>query len=379
MRIAVFTDTYHPQVNGLVTSIDSNLLELPKHGCELLVYAPWIPGAEAESHVRHLLGFVYTPQPEYTFVLPWGRGFSLRRFARERVDLIHSHATWGAGIVAYLASKIWRKPLILTYHTFWEHYLHYSPLRCLRIPLSIQRMILRWITRRFCNPCKLVLAPTQAIRKALLNYGVTAPIEVMPTGLTDDAYQTHPQTRERIRKRYGIPEGARLISSGGRLGEEKNFHLLLEAVSGCDEALGQLWVVLVGDGPGRENLRRQADRLGLEERVVLTGYVERSEAMDIFEASDLLVFPSTTETQGMVVLEALARMTPVVAADALGPGEILAGGQAGWLAEPKSVESLGRCMEEAFSDPELTQGKVKEGRRLAESYSASAINERLAD
>src|SRR6185503_11118734 len=128
MRIAFFTDTYVPQVNGLVTSILASREELEKAGHEILIFAPAIAGTKEEKNVYFLGGIPYYPQPEYTFVLPWGKNFSLSNFSKLNVDLIHSHAMFGSGFIAAAIAWWYKIPLVMTYHTLFEQYLHYFPM-----------------------------------------------------------------------------------------------------------------------------------------------------------------------------------------------------------------------------------------------------------
>lgn len=368
LRVAFFTDTYHPQVNGLVTSIDSNREELAKLGHEVLVFAPNLPGQSPAKNVYRLGGFVYYPQPEYTFVLPWGKGFSLRAFEQFKVDLIHCHGVWGAWIAALLTARRKKLPLVLTYHTFFELYIHYFPL-----PKALLLGINSFFTRKICNACDLVIAPTQIIKKALIGYGATSRIEVLPTGLTADVFK-----RTGAKKaKYGVPKNTLLLSSAGRLGAEKNFELLFRAVAKVKTQLGNFRLVMAGDGPEHKAYEKLVASLGLKDNVVFLGYVTRKEVLDLVEASDLFVFPSVTETQGMVILEAMGRGTPVVAANALGPSEILASGKGGWLAKPNDIDDFAAKLLLALK-PSTRVKKVREAVALAKTFAADKINKKLA-
>jgi 1,2-diacylglycerol 3-alpha-glucosyltransferase len=367
LRFAYFTDTYHPQVNGLVTSIDSNRAELAKLGHEVLVFAPNLPKQEPDPGVFRLGGIVYYPQPEYTFVLPFGVGFSLRRFHQFKADLIHCHGVWGAWIVALLTARRGNLPLVLTYHTFFEMYLHYFPL-----PEAMLSWVNSFFTRNICNACDLVIAPTQIIKKALERYGAKGRIEVLPTGLTTDVFQKTGAKKSD----FGVPKDALMLSSAGRLGAEKNVEVLLQAVAMAKPKLGHFRLVIAGDGPERKPYQKLAAELGLKDQVIFLGYVSRETVLDLVEASDLFVFASVTETQGMVILEAMGRGTPVVAADALGPSEMMAAGKGGWLAKPGDARDFCAKILAALR-PGALQKKAREAKALAKTYAASRINRRL--
>jgi glycosyltransferase involved in cell wall biosynthesis len=368
MRVAYFTDTYKPQVNGLVTSIDSNREELAKLGHKVLVFGPLVPHTKPEQDVYRLGGIVYYPQPEYTFVLPWGKGFHLHQFEQFKTDIVHCHGVWGAWLAALLTARRKKLPLVLTYHTFFELYLHYFPL-----PTAILAPINAFFTRSICNACDLVIAPTQIIKQALIRYGAKGHIEVLPTGLTADVFK---KTGAKKAK-YGVSKDTRLLSCAGRLGAEKNFEILFEAIAKAKPKLGKFKLVIAGDGPERKPYEKLVRQHGLQDEVSFLGYVSRKEVMDLMEASDLFVFPSVTETQGMVILESMGRGTPVIGANALGPSEILKSGKGGWLAKPDDAQDLSAKILDAFK-PGVLAKKSKEAVALAKTFSAGNINKRLA-
>lgn len=369
MRIAYFTDTYVPQVNGLVTSVLASREELERTGHEVLIFAPAISGTRAETNVHFLAGIPYYPQPEYTFVLPWGRGFRLRQIGGMKIDVIHSHAMFGAGFIGGVVAWWHGIPLVLTYHTLFEHYLHYFP-----APRRLGLAINRGLTRLMCSRCAVVIAPTPAIRDVLLGYGVTARIEVLPTGLTRNTF-----VRGGARKTdFGVDKDTLLFSSAGRLGREKNFDLLFRALTLLGDRIPSWRLVIAGDGPERKRLEKLAIELGIADRVTLLGYVSRTRVLDLLEASDLFTFASVSETQGMVVLEAMARGTPVVAADAMGPGQMMRGGRGGWLAKANDAEDLAAKILTAVSDESARAQKAAEAQLLAREYAADAIYSRLA-
>jgi 1,2-diacylglycerol 3-alpha-glucosyltransferase len=269
--------------------------------------------------------------------------------------------------VALLTARRKKLPLVLTYHTFFELYLHYFPL-----PTAILEPINAFFTRSICNACDLVIAPTQIIRDALVRYGAKGRIEVLPTGLTSDVFK-----KRGIKKsKYGVPSGTRMLSCVGRLGAEKNFEVLFEAIAKAKAKLGKFKLVIAGDGPERKPYEKLVAKLGLKEQVAFLGYISRSAVLDLVEASDLFIFPSVTETQGMVILEAMGRGTPVIAANALGPSEILKAGKGGWLAKPNDAADLAAKILIAVK-PGALRKKAKEAVVLAKTFAADKINKRL--
>lgn len=370
VKVAFFTDTYYPQVNGLVTSIATSKAELAKLGFDVEIYAPNLGPCDDGPDIFRLGGFVYIPQPEYTFVLPWGKGFSLSKLRPSGVRLIHSHAMFGSGFVALLCAWRQKLPLLMTYHTLFEDYVHYFPYLPARFVKWVNKVLTRWM----CHRCELVIAPTPAIKTVLQGYGVRTRIEVLPTGLNAEVF-----AKTGARKAdYGVDEGTLLLSCAGRTGREKRMDLLIEALAKVDGRLPHWQLVIAGDGPERANLQRLIERLGLKAKVRILGYIPRAKVLDLMEASDLFVFPSVTETQGMVVIEAMGRGTPVLGADAMGVGHMMRGERGGWLAKPGDLEDLARLLVLALNDKDAREAKKVEAQALAAEYKAEAINAKLA-
>ena len=387
-KVAFFTDTYYPQVNGLVTSIATSKAELEKLGLAVEIHAPYLGAYEDGPDIYRLAGFPYYPQPEYTFVLPWGKGYSLSQLRPRGVQLIHSHAMFGSGFVALFNAWRQKLPLLMTYHTLFEDYVHYVPL-----PARFVKWINRHLTRWMCDRCALVIAPTPAIKAVLRGYGTKTRIEVLPTGLNAEVFaKTGAKKAD-----FGAADDELLLSCAGRTGQEKRMGLLINALSKANGKIPKWKLVIAGDGPERAHLQAQIESLGLSQKIKILGYIPRAKVLDLMEASDLFVFPSTTETQGMVVIEAMGRGTPVLGADAMGVGWTLRGpgvmegpaasgqglrkreeARGGWLAEPGDEADFTRLLIQVLNDPAARAAKVVEAEAMARTYAADAINQKLA-
>ena len=385
-KVAFFTDTYYPQVNGLVTSIATSKSELEKLGYEIEIYAPSLGDYVDDAQTFRLKGFVYIPQPEYSFVLPWGKGFYLSKLKPSGVRLIHSHAMFGAGFVGLMCAWRQKLPLVMTYHTLFEDYVHYVPYVPKRITVWVNKTLTRWM----CHRAKLNIAPTPAIEAVLRGYGVKNRIEVLPTGLNAEVF-----ARTGAKKAdFGVADHELMLSCAGRTGREKKMDLLIEALAKVDKKIPAWKLVIAGDGPERDRLQALIEARGLQGKVTILGYVPRAKVLDMMEASDLFTFPSVTETQGMVVIESLGRGTPVLGADAMGVGWMMGSGsvggdglvqtkvpgtaRGGWLAKPGDVDDYALKLEMILNDPVTRQVKIPEAESLAKSYKAEEINRQLA-
>jgi glycosyltransferase involved in cell wall biosynthesis len=374
-RVAFFTDTYYPQVNGLVTSIATSKAELEKLGLAVEIHAPYLGAFDDGPDIYRLAGFPYYPQPEYTFVLPWGKGYSLSSLKPRGVQVIHSHAMFGSGFVALGCALLQKLPLVMTYHTLFEDYVHYVPL-----PSRFVKWVNKHLTRMMCDRCALVIAPTPAIEAVLRGYGSKTRIEVLPTGLNAEVFaKTGAKKAD-----FGVADDELLISCAGRTGHEKKMGLLINALAKANTHIPKWKLVIAGDGPERAHLQELIEQRGLAHKISILGYVPRAKVLDLMEASDLFAFPSTTETQGMVVIEAMGRGTPVLGADAMGvgwmmkkdakPGEAVGG----WLAKPGDEEDYVRLLIQVLNDPAARAAKVVEAEAMAKTYAAEAINAKLA-
>jgi len=321
MRVLFVSDVYFPRVNGVSTSIRTFRDDLAAAGVETTLVAPEYPGAptDSESGIIRVRSGSVPLDPE-------DRRFHSRPLARvldaglaARVDLVHVHTPF---LAHYAATRFARRhglPLVATYHTFFEDYLHhYVPV----LPRGIGRFMARAFTRSQCRDVAALVAPSAPMRDALLAYGVETPIEVLPTGLPAASFRRGDGTR--FRKRFGIEADRPMLLYVGRVAHEKNIGFLLRMFvrlrARCPDAL----FVIAGEGPARAHLMNLARELDMDSVVRFIGYLKRdTELLDCYAAGNAFVFASRTETQGLVLLEAMAQATPVVSTAELGTRSIL--------------------------------------------------------
>jgi len=321
MRVLFVSDVYFPRVNGVSTSIRTFRTDLAAAGVESILVAPEYPGAPPDTEpgiIRVSSGGVPL-DPEDRRFHSGALARTLDAGLAERVDLVHIHTPF---IAHYAAARFARRhglPLVATYHTFFEDYLHhYVPI----LPRSIGRFLARRFTLSQCDDVAALIAPSAPMRDALLAYGVRTPIEVLPTGRPAQSFRAGDGAR--FRERFGIDPGRPVVLYVGRVAHEKNIDFLLRMFvrvrARCPEAL----FVIAGEGPARLHLMSLAQDLEIDRSVRFIGYLERStELPDCYAAGDVFVFASRTETQGLVLLEAMAQGTPVVSTAELGTRSIL--------------------------------------------------------
>ncbi|ODN31098.1 glycosyltransferase family 4 protein [Fervidobacterium thailandense] len=364
MRILMVSDTYLPQINGVATSIYLSKKYLEMRGHRVYIVAPVKPDDDPDVLTVPGITFPFEKQHKVVFA----NHLKILEFAQEKgIELIHSHDPLALGIRALKVQREMRLPHVHTYHTLLTEYRHYVP-----PPFTPDRKTVEEFSKWFCNKVNVVIAPTPEIKTELQRYGVERPIEVIPTGI-DTTEFSKPATRD-VRGEYGIPKDAILLMYAGRLAKEKNLDFLCNVVARVMREEQRVWFMLVGDGPERKSLEEFFERTGLEERVVFTGYVPHKEIADFYKASDLFVFASLTETQGLVVLEALASGTPVVAIAYKGVANVLRNGE-GALTTGVNEEEFYHAIFQALSkrDELSEKGKLY----VEKHWSMNAMVERL--
>jgi glycosyltransferase involved in cell wall biosynthesis len=221
-------------------------------------------------------------------------------------------------------------PLVFTFHTLYEEYVHYVPLAP-----KITKKTTRYFCRNFCNKCDLIIVPTAEIGKYLKGLGVTTPVKKVPTGINMEDFTVQSTNGSWLRKNYDIAAEERLLLFVGRLGQEKNLTFLLQAYKEVQEEFPAIRLVLVGGGPEEKNLKYIANQLGMASKVVFTGALPKEKVIECYYAADLFVFTSVTETQGLVLPEAKAAGLPIIALSAYGAAEMVVDGEDGFLITPK--------------------------------------------
>lgn len=369
MRIGFFTDTYTPQINGVVTSIKLFTEALERQGHEVYIFAPTPRQPTDTSRIVRIPSVPFVFQPEMRLASLYSQhAYSLVRKAD--LDIVHSHDPFAIGLFGLAVAKRFRLPYVHTYHTLYPEYVHYI------WEAQFTRAMAERLSREFCDQCDLVLAPSTKIERALSEWGVTAPLKLLPTGVDAQRFATPgPNAAAEFRARFGIAEEDRLLTFVGRIGLEKNIDALVDAIGYVRTPHARL--VIVGNGPHRGELERRIAELGLKDRVTFTGYLQREDVVSAYAASDLLFFASLSETQGLVIAESMASGLPVVAVRDLAIGDAVTDGVNGLLV-PEDPQALAAAADTVLGDPELRASMGEASRRRAEDLSIDLIAARLA-
>ena len=369
MKIGVFSDSYKPYVSGVVNSIDDFTRELRTLGHEVYIFAPRYPGyQEEEPGVFRFHSFRAPTNPDYTLAIPFTLNFN-SLIKRLNLDLIHVHTPFIMGRVGAVQARRLNVPLIFTYHTLYEQYVHYVPFN-----QNLTRKFTVHFSRYFCNQCDLVITPTSKIRELLLDYGVKTPVEIIPSGIDIERFSHGDASC--LRQKLGISPNERILLFVGRLTKEKNVDFLIRAFALVQQQHPQTVLVIVAQGPEEEHLRHLIKELGLVERVFFTGRLGGQELVNCYHGADLFVFSSVTETQGLVVVEAMAAGLPTVAVDAYGVSDMVNSGIDGLLT-PYSLKAFAAGINQLLGDPKQLDSMAVAARARAQELSSTRLAQRM--
>ena len=339
MRILMISDVYFPRVNGVSTAIMILRRELQRKGHEITLIAPdyGVITPDEENIIRIPARRVWL-DPEDRMMRPGKIDPWLAHLQASSFDLVHIHTPFVAHYAGLKLARTLGVPSVETYHTFFEEYLfHYVPL----LPKFLMRYLARAFSRSQCAALDGLVVPSQPMLDALLRYGVETRAEVIPTGI--ELADFSGGDGHRFRAQHAIERTRPLLLFVGRIAHEKNIGFLLDALTHIKQTHPDVLLVLAGEGPASAALRRQAARLRLDAHVRFVGYLERSrELLDCYRAADVFVFSSRTETQGLVLLEAMALGVPVVGLAIMGTAEVLRHGRGAHIAQDDVRDFAGK-------------------------------------
>lgn len=373
MRIAIFTDTYLPTIDGVVNSICNTRRALQKLGHEVLIVAPgrhndgspdgdtlYCRSRELKRYPGYRLA-LYPTKRELSFLKEYG------------AEVVHSHGIAFMGLKGMWAARELELPMVLTFHTMIMDAIPYYT--NLRLRSEMLRRLVALYLRGFLHRCGAVVTPTRAILRELQSIAPRMRrTAVVPNGV--DVVRFKPDLDGRpIREKYGL-EAAEVLLHVGRVAPEKDIGFLLEAFSRLSRKRPELRLMIVGTGPHLPVYRRLVERSGMQDKVIFAGFVPEEELPLCYAACDALATASKFETQGLAVLEAMACGKPVVAVNYRAFPEYISDGENGFLFSPGDLEGCCQAIERAL---EADEGLRRKARETAERFSLERSTRRLLD
>lgn len=372
LNIALFSECYHPMRNGVVVSVASFTRVLTELGHNVTIFTVRHPDQEGpEEGVVRFPSVTLPISVRYPLAIPIATGEARRLLAAGDFDVVHSHSPMLMGHAAIAYANRRRLPLIFTYHTLIEEYTHYVPL-----PQKWLKRRAIHVSRYYCNTADHVIAPTRCVAERLRGYQVTKPISVIPTGLDIDVFDRVPDAD--MRARFDIPKDVRLLAYAGRIAKEKNIPRILTAFRQVLTREPDTFLLLLGGGPFEQAIRELVEQLGISHRTRVSGFVPREQIVQGLRCADIFVFASKTETQGLVLGEAMACAIPVIAVNADAPRELMDDGIEGLLVSDNDGDFADACVT-LLRDADMRRACGQHARRRAESISAYRCTEALVD
>ena len=319
MKILFISDVFFPRVNGVSTSIQTFKEDLIKLGHTVHLICPLYRDEKKITTITRIKSKSIFFDPEDHLmsgkhlkkITPW--------IKKQKFDIIHSHTPFVAHFYAKKLSKILKIPFVETYHTSFEDYLHlYMPF----LPESFARFLSRNIAKFICNHCDGLISQSEQMKDILVNYKIKKPIEIIPTGLHQRSFTQ--KDRYIFRNLNKIDENDNLLLFVGRVAHEKNIDFLLYAFEEILKYKENAKFLITGEGPALDHIKNLIKQLGLQKNVILTGYLDpECELLNCYATANLFIFASKTETQGLVLIEAMAQGLPIVALAENGTKSIL--------------------------------------------------------
>ena len=374
MRILMVSDVYFPRVNGVSTSIQTFRRGLHAAGHETVLIAPSYPAGSpaSEGDVIRVPSRYLPRDPEDRLMKPSEVRKLIPQLRDQRFDLVHVQTPFVAHYEGVRIARALHLPVVETYHTYFEEYLHhYIPM----LPRALMRYLARRFTRSQCRMLDAMVVPSSAMERALHAYGVECPMHIIPTGMEMERFASGDGAR--FRARLDIRPDQPTLVHVGRVAHEKNIDFLFRMFALVLKERPEAVLIVAGEGPALPHLKSYATSLGLAQSMRFVGYLQRdTELLDCYRSGDLFVFSSKTETQGLVLLEAMALGVPVVSLAYMGTADIV-NAERGARVAPENEAGFARMVIQLLSDPSKRAELAAEAQAYAATWSSDAMVSRL--
>lgn len=376
MRILFVSDVYFPRVNGVSTSIRTFTRALEQLGHEVHLIAPnYLAHQPRNPCITRIPARRVPLDPEDRLM---SRRAAMQQagllHASAPFDIVHVHTPFVAHYTGVALARRWGVPCVETYHTFFEEYLfHYVPL----VPKAWMRAAARRLSRAQCNDVGAVVVPSTAMRDVLLRYGIRTRMDIIPTGMELDRFRGGDGAR--FRQKHAISSDRPVMLHVGRVAFEKNIEFLLAVLERVRRRIPNVLFIIAGEGPARRSLELKVQHLGLRNNTRFIGYLDREHGLlDCYRAANCKVFASRTETQGLVLLEAMALGVPVVSTAIMGTIDVLQSGS-GAIVVYEDADDFSDAVIRVLTDPSEHSSLSKAGQDYVRAWSSDELAVRLVD
>lgn len=382
MRIGIFTDTYHPDINGVVTSIKMLEREMKKRGHEVFVFSPskHEPTENQNLYMLKSIPLFVAKKFKYRIATFYSRPIA-REIKELNLDIVHTQSEFSLALFGKIVSRKYNIPFIHTYHTMWEDYMHYI------VPIKGTRNIYpkrfaRNFSKNFVRKSECIITPSKKTQK-YLKYRCNVknkPIYIIPTGIDIEPFcpsNFTTEDRNNLKKSIGVNENDKVVLFIGRIGEEKSIDQVLSSMPEVFRTLNNTKFVIVGEGPAKDSLEEQAKKLGIADKVIFTGSVPWEKVALYYSIGDVFVNASMTETQGLTFIEAMASGVPVVAKYAPNLAEFIEHNVNGLLV--KHDKEFAKAIISVLTNKDLTKKLKVNGFITASQNSSKEFGDKLIE
>ena len=374
LKILITTDLYTVTTNGVVTSVQNLFDELTGKGHDVRILT--ISG-DLHSHKEGSVYYIRSVPLKGVYPdlrMPTSfRHKLIQEIIDWKPDVVHSQCEFFSYQFASRISKITGAPIVHTYHTLYEQYMTSYLIPSKRLGDYLVKML----SRRRLKRVSTLVAPTQKVENTLQGYGMKTPISVVPSGISlEQHFHRLPEPERDLRRRkLGIGEEDLVLINLGRLGGEKNLGELLVFFAEARKKNDALKFLIVGDGPAREDLQKQAKKLGIAESVIFTGMVPPAEVQNYYQLGDIFVSASTSETQGLTYIEAAANGLPLLCRQDDCLADVLEEGENGY--EYTSAEEFLEAIDTMMDDQDWRAAAARRSEEIAASFDKKAFGEAI--
>ncbi len=375
MKIAFFTINYLPNTGGAAISVETYRKALEELGNEVYVFAPhyppWFPPYDdSDKRVFRYPALFIKKVNIHPIPLPF-TFFIEKFFKNQSFDIIHTHHPYIIGKTALKLARKYKIPIVFTYHTLYHKYVHYIPL----VPQKLKEKLAIITSINFTNKVDLVIVPSPEIKEMIKEFGTKTRVEILPTGLDLTLWKETNKEEFLLDKPW---KDKKILIYTGRLAREKNIDFLLKSLAPLLKRRDDTVLLIVGDGDERKNLENLKDKLLLKDKVFFLGWFPREKLINFYSSAHIFVFPSITETQGLVTLEAMAGGCAVVAVDASGSKSLVSDGIDGFLT-PLDPQIFSKKVELLLDNPELLNKMKANAKLKAQKFSVDNLARKLQD
>ncbi|MGX7417601.1 glycosyltransferase family 4 protein [Carnobacterium gallinarum] len=377
MNIGIFTDTYFPQISGVATSIAMLQKELTNRGHQVYIFTTSNPEAndiEDYPNVYRIpsIPFLFYTERRISYV----SSRKITRLVEElKLDIIHTQTEFSLGVIGQKVAQKYNLPLLHTYHTMYEDYLHYIANGKL-----LTKPMVKYLMQSFCQKADIVIAPTEKVKLTLEKYQICRPIKIIPTGIDFQSFEQtdylQQQTNE-LKKELGLSEDDFVLVWLGRVAYEKNLEEILRELPAILMEQSNTKLVIVGDGPAKKDSEKIVQELGLNEVVQFLGEQNWENINKFYQLGNAFISASTTETQGLTYIEALASNLPVIAKRDSSIEQLIVDKQTGFLFEKSS--ELPAIIKSISQYPAATEAIIKNGREQIKNLSVEHFGDTLEE